>query len=203
MICSILQMDNVLLVGTNSRGCVLGGGGVYVLPRSGIHVNSGDAAFIEHNCTSEIEGLGWMPDIYVDGYLALDRAIAMYQYYGLLPDANVCDLDCWGEEIKRFNEDLPPPADLRVIWNGFEIIPGQCFGDIVNTIVNVVVDGKPVADFTVVSENPTKLSVEKTKDGKIQLMKVESFEGECFPFTITYQECDFTFYCNDDTWAVN
>lgn len=101
---SILQMDNALLVGTNSAGCVLGGGGAYILPHTGICVNVGDSAFIEHNCTSDIEGLGWMPDIYVDGYLALDRAIAMYKYYGLAPDENVSSLDCWGEEIMRFEE---------------------------------------------------------------------------------------------------
>lgn len=204
-ICSILQMDNALLVGTNSRGCVLGGGGVYVLPHSGIHVNSGDAAFIEHNCTSEIEGLGWMPDIYVDGYLALDRAIAMYQYYGLRPDANASDLDCWGEEIKRFNEDLPPPADLRVIWNGFEIIPGQCFGDIVgeNNYVDVIADGNIVTDFSVASEDSMKLGAERTKDGKVKLSKLSSFDGGKVPFTITYQGHEFTFNCNDDTWVVN
>lgn len=98
---SILQMDNALLVGTNSAGCVLGGG-AYILPHTGICVNVGDCSFIEQNCTSDIEGLGWMPDIYVDGYLALDRAIAMYKYYGLAPDENVSSLDCWGEEIMRF-----------------------------------------------------------------------------------------------------
>lgn len=103
---SILQMDNALLVGTNSAGCVLGGGGAYVLPHTKICVNVGDSAFIEHNCTSDIEGLGWMPDIYVDGYLALDRAIAMYKYYGLAPDENVSSLDCWGEEIRRFETGM-------------------------------------------------------------------------------------------------
>lgn len=108
-ICSILQMDNALLVGTNSQGCVLGGGGAYILPRTGICVNVGDTAFLEHNCTSAIEGLGWMPDIYVDGYLALDRAIAMYKYYGLMPDGNVASLDVWGETIRRFEDNGTNP----------------------------------------------------------------------------------------------
>lgn len=103
-ICSILQMDNALLVGTNSQGCVLGGGGACILPRTGLCVNVGDTAFLEHNCTSTIEGLGWMPDIYVDGYLALDRAIAMYKYYGLMPDGDVASLDAWGETIRRFED---------------------------------------------------------------------------------------------------
>lgn len=64
----------------------------------------GDTAFLEHNCTSTIEGLGWMPDIYVDGYLALDRTIAMYKYYGLMPDGDVASLDAWGETIRRFED---------------------------------------------------------------------------------------------------
>ena len=45
-----------------------------------------------------------MPDIYVDGYLALDRAIAMCKYYGLMPDGDVALLDAWGEKIRRFED---------------------------------------------------------------------------------------------------
>ncbi len=45
-----------------------------------------------------------MPDIYVDGYLALDRAIAMCKYYGLMPDGDVASLDAWGETIRRFED---------------------------------------------------------------------------------------------------
>ena len=101
-ILSMKQMDNVLIIGTNSRGCILGGGGPYVLPNSEIVVNVGDTAFIEGNCTSDIEGLGWLPDIYVDGYLALDRAIKMYKYYGLEPDENVYQIEQWGSVIPRF-----------------------------------------------------------------------------------------------------
>lgn len=99
---SIRQMDNALLVGTNSRGCIIGGGRYYKLPISKIVVTIGDCAFIEGNCTAEIEGLGWMPDIYVDGYLALDRTIKMYEYYGLNPDENVSKLDKWGRIIPTF-----------------------------------------------------------------------------------------------------
>lgn len=165
-ICSILQMDNALLVGTNSRGCVLGGGGSYVLPHTEIHVNTGDTAFIEHNCTSEIEGLGWMPDIYVDGYLALDRAIAMYRFYGLLPDENVGDLECWGSEIKRF-DDASLPSPLYVVRHGSEITSGQVFGDITgqDNFITVYANGDLVIDFTVVADTPEKMCAAKTNDG--------------------------------------
>lgn len=101
-ILSIRQMDNALLIGTNSRGCMIGGGRYYFLPNSKVIVSVGESAFIEGNCTKDIEGLGWMPDIYVDGYLALDRAIKMYQYYGLMPDESVLNLETWGSQIKTF-----------------------------------------------------------------------------------------------------
>ncbi len=102
-ILSIKQMKNTLLIGTNSRGCMLGDGTQqYILPNSKFAVTVGGQAFIEGNCSSDIEGLGWMPDIYVDGYLALDRTIKMYQHYHLLPDENVKNLPTWGERIQRF-----------------------------------------------------------------------------------------------------
>ena len=101
-ILSIRQMDNALIIGTNSRGCIVTGCTCYYLPNSSIIVSVGDGACIEGNCSMDIEGLGWMPDIFVDGYLALDRTIKMYKYYGLLPDANVNDLDTWGGTIPTF-----------------------------------------------------------------------------------------------------
>ena len=101
-ILSIRQMDNALIIGTNSRGCIVTGCTCYYLPNSSIIVSAGDGACIEGNCSMEIEGLGWMPDIFVDGYLALDRTIKMYKYYGLLPDANVNNLDTWGGIIPTF-----------------------------------------------------------------------------------------------------
>ena len=103
-ILSIKQMDNALLVGTNSRGCMIGSYKAYYLPNSKIVVSLGPSSFIEGNCTTDIEGLGFMSDIYIDGYLALDRVIKMYKYYGLEPDNGVDGLECWGETIPLFEE---------------------------------------------------------------------------------------------------
>ena len=102
-ILSVKQMENALLIGTNSRGCMLGDGSyTYILPNSKLGVTVGNKAFVEGNCSSDIEGLGWMPDIYVDGYLALDRTIKMFRYYNLEPDDGVQALPAWGEKINRF-----------------------------------------------------------------------------------------------------
>ena len=100
-ILSIRQMDNALLIGTNSRGCNTGSYETYCLPNSKIIMTLGPAHSILGN-QFDMEGVGWMPDIYVDAYLALDRTIKMYKYYGLMPDENVENLECWGESIKRF-----------------------------------------------------------------------------------------------------
>ena len=66
------------------------------MPNSKIVVSFGPSSFIEGNCTTDIEGLGFMPVIYVDGYLALDRVIKMYEYYGLEPGEGTDGLEYWG-----------------------------------------------------------------------------------------------------------
>ena len=91
--------------------------------------------------------------------------------------------------------------DLRINWHGHKLKPEKTFGNIVGeyNYVNVLVDNKTVTDFTAVSGNPMKLGVEKTSDGAIQLIQLNSFERTNIPFIVTYQGFSFTFYCNDDS----
>ena len=185
------SVENSILIGANSKGCAISGSAQdYWLPHSGVTFGIGGFAKFQGEVRN-IDGIGFEPDIWCEPTQAASSALKLLQYYGVL-DA---------ESIQPLYEQLLPPVDLRVVWHEHEILPGQCFGDIVgeNNFVDVVVDGSIVTDFTVVSEEPTKLGAERTKDGKVKLSKIDSFNGEMFPFTITYQGQDITFNCNDDT----
>lgn len=185
------SVENSILIGANSKGCAISGSAQdYWLPHSGVTFGIGGFAKFQGEVRN-IDGIGFEPDIWCEPTQAASSALKLLQYYGVL-DA---------ESIQPLYEQLLPPVDLRVVWHEHEVLPGQCFGDIVgeNNFVDVVVDGSIVTDFTVVSEEPTKLGAERTKDGKVKLSKIDSFNGEMFPFTITYQGQDITFNCNDDT----
>lgn len=100
-------------------------------------------------------------------------------------------------------EKAEEPVNLSIHWGDSIILPGQVFGDITVSgadMVEVWKDNSPLGVFAVRSENPELLSVESTMS-RIQLKKLQSFEGETPGFTITYSGYDYTFYCNDDTWA--
>ena len=166
----------------------------YYLPHSGARFAIG--GFMEFTGEVEnIDGIGYEPDIWCNPADALTSALLFLQNYDLADE----------ESVQPLYNELQPKPNLRLQWYGHEIPVGRVFGNIVgkNNFATVIVDGKAVTDFSVTSGVPTKLVAEKGTTGEVQLIQMESFEGECFPFTITYQGHDFTFYGNDDTWVVN
>lgn len=189
---SIKQMDNALLVGTNSRGCIIGGGRYLYLPNSKIIVSVCDAAFIEGNCTSEIEGLGWMPDIFVDGYLALDRAIKMYKYYGLLPDDNVSNLDMWGGKIETFEvENTYEKKTLSVQVCDIIVKSGQQIGDVNNAGALIVRYGDELLNGNYTVSFDTQ-GIDYKIEGSNLFIKVPNDIDEAV-MTINYNGEEYTF----------
>ena len=188
-------LENSIVIGGNTAGCAQGGSvQTYYLPHSGVPFAIGGFMQPEGELKN-IDGIGYEPAIWCNPADALTSALLFLQNYGLADE----------ESVQPLYNELQPPADLRVLWYGHEILPGQCFGDIAgeNNYVDVIVDGNIVTDFSVTSEDSMKLGVERTKDGKVKLSKLSSFNGEMVPFTITYQGSSITFNCNDDTWVVN
>jgi hypothetical protein len=112
------------------------------------------------------------------------------QHYGLADE----------QSVQTLYKESTPPADLRVLWHGNEILPGQVFGvipDHGDDNILVTVDGKQTSDFTVKSESPEIMRAEKVNGGKIRLTRVTPFGGKNIGFTITYDGKDYGFYGND------
>ena len=194
--CNYLRsLENSIVIGSNTAGCSQGGSvQMYYLPHSGARFAIG--GFMEFTGEVEnIDGIGYEPDIWCNPADALTSALLFLQNYDLADE----------ESVQPLYDTLQPPPNLSLRWYEHTILPDQTFGQIVgnNNFATVFVDGKAITDFTVESGETSMLGVEKTEIGKIRFMQMASFEGECFPFTITYQGHEFTFNCNDDTWVVN
>ena len=73
------QMENVIIVGTNTSGTLVTGNvGRVVLPTSGISFGFGTSLNIRPNL-SQFEGVGFMPDLWVSPNESLDRVLAFIE----------------------------------------------------------------------------------------------------------------------------
>ena len=183
-------IENSVVIGTNTKGCSQGGSvQTYYLPYSGVQFAIG--GFMKFQGESKnIDGLGYEPDIWCNPEDALTSALMFLQYYGLADQ----------QSVQPLYRESTPPANLRILWHGSEILPGQVFGDIPDRgddNVLVTVDGKQVTDFTVTSNDPATMRAEKVNGGKIRLTRLKSFGGKFIGLTIHYDGKDYGFACND------
>jgi len=95
-------VENVLVVGTNTRGCMFGNVHIDIyLPNSGYNTAFGDSVALEDFICRE--GIGYDPDIWVPTEYALDLVLKMCDYYGL-NDPDAVPLEPYGT--------LPEKVDL-------------------------------------------------------------------------------------------
>jgi len=77
------QLENVLVVGTNTSGSFFSGGvGRTILPYSGLPVIFGTQLHLRHDLT-RFEGIGFMPDLWVPPQESLERVLRFIERYGL------------------------------------------------------------------------------------------------------------------------
>lgn len=78
----------VVLVGTNTRGCLNFGNinSVY-LPNSGIRLQFGSQYSIDQSL-EKTEGVGYFPDLWVEPEDSLDAVVRLCNYYGLFEENN-------------------------------------------------------------------------------------------------------------------
>jgi len=77
------RLENVLIVGTNTRGALLSGSlGRTALPHSGLDVMFGTNLHLRPDL-SQFEGAGFMPDLWVPPGESLERALLFVERYGL------------------------------------------------------------------------------------------------------------------------
>ena len=101
MACNYLSaFTNTLMVGTNTSGCVLAGNYIYAkLPKSGIILGLGTFCWDYPNDYYKgmnPEGIGFMPDVFVDGKDALDLSMKMIEYYGIKKSKDTSSVKTYG-----------------------------------------------------------------------------------------------------------
>ena len=92
-------VENVLIIGTNTQGCMFGNVQIRVyLPNTGYSIGFGQHATLEDFVNRE--GYGYDPDIWVPSEYALELTLKMCEFYGLQdPDAQ--PLPNYGELVER------------------------------------------------------------------------------------------------------
>ncbi|HWR19627.1 MAG TPA: S41 family peptidase [Clostridia bacterium] len=81
LLAALRTRGNVVFVGTNSAGMILGSGGQNIaLPNSKIHIGFGNSLLLSYDERVFQEGRGFLPDIWVSGD-ALERVKALISYY--------------------------------------------------------------------------------------------------------------------------
>ena len=79
---NLINVDNVVLVGTNTMGCRISNIFNYKLNNSNIEVSFGDKLYLTPY-GEDFEYKGFQPDILVESDKALDRLLKMIEYYGI------------------------------------------------------------------------------------------------------------------------
>lgn len=113
IITSYRTVENVLIIGTNTNGCMFGNVQIGIcLPNSGYWVGFGQSVSLEDFVNRE--GWGYDPDIWVPSEYALELTLKMCEYYNLSdPDATV--LPEYGEIVERVNlEDYAEELSFAV-----------------------------------------------------------------------------------------
>lgn len=94
------SIRNTLIVGTNTSGCVLSGACVGVqLPNSTIAFWLGTNyfdMFNDHYKGQHPEGIGLMPDVFVNSTEALDLSMKMIEYYGIEKSKDTSGITTFG-----------------------------------------------------------------------------------------------------------
>ena len=92
-------VENVLIIGTNTDGCMFGSVELYIqLPNTGYNVGFAQGVSLEDFVNRE--GYGYDPDIWVPSEYALELTLQMCEFYGLSdPDAQ--PLPTYGEVPER------------------------------------------------------------------------------------------------------
>lgn len=94
------SITNTLIIGTNTKGCCFSGDWVYVqLPNSTIVLKLGTNYFDMFNNYykgQHPEGIGLMPDVFVNSTEALDLSMKMIEYYGIEKSKDTSGITTFG-----------------------------------------------------------------------------------------------------------
>lgn len=183
-------MDNVLVVGSNSAGCQLGGNAIPItLPNSGIHCQIGTQLRFAYDITN-VDDTGYEPDVWCNPSTSLEAVLNMLKQYDLTPLQAVSSLyeQLDGTAINRHN--------ITLQFANVDVQPGNGFGapQLTDYYIPVLSDGEITGDFTVEYEDNGVCICEKTADGQILVRALDY--GTCtISITVGKTTANFTWVC--------
>lgn len=160
MLLFLKTLENTVIIGSSSAGYQLAGNRVdLTLPNSGVPFSFGTSFGFKFD-TTNVDGVGYAPDIYCDPIYALDAALALVG-----SDMEIeHDLDSSGSTA--FD---PGSSRISVEFSGSTVFAGQTFGTNAGTHdITVLLDGEAVTDFTFTNTEDTVASFSKV-NGKLRM----------------------------------
>lgn len=160
MLLFLKTLENAVIIGSSSAGYQLAGNRVdLTLPNSGVPFSFGTSFGFKFD-TTNVDGIGYAPDIYCDPVYALDAALALVG----------SDM-----EIEHNLDSSGPaafdPGSSRISLEIFDSIvsAGQTFGTNAGTHdISLFLDGETVTDFTFTNTEDSVATFQKV-DGKLRM----------------------------------
>lgn len=156
------QVENVVLVGTNTAGKMLCPGSIQIyLPSSGVYVAFGDQLTLEADGSS-IEHRGYEPDVWCDSRDSVSKALAMLTAAGTIGEEDGAALLEAIETAQNAN------VHLSIDFYGGECREGEGLGANPNDTYQgtVLVNGERVTDLTAESGDEEVCAV-SVKNGQL------------------------------------
>ena len=159
---TLRQVENVVLVGTNTAGEMLCPGNIQIyLPSSGVCVAFGDYLMLEADGSS-IEYRGYEPDVWCDSRDGVSKALAMLTVAGTIGEADAAALLEAVETAQNAN------VHLSIDFYGGECREGEGLGANPNDTYKgtVLANGEKVTDFSAESGDAEVCAV-SVKNGQL------------------------------------
>lgn len=156
------QVENVVLVGTNTAGKMLCGSGIQIyLPGSGVRVAFGDQLTLEADGSS-IEYRGYEPDVWCDSRDGVSKALTMLTAAGTIGEADGAAL------LEAIETAQSANVHLSIDFYGGECREGEGLGANPNDTYKgtVLVNGEKVTDFSAESGDEEVCAV-SVKNGQL------------------------------------
>lgn len=160
MLLFLKTLENAVIIGSSSAGYQLAGNRVdLTLPNSGVPFSFGTSFGFKFD-TTNVDGVGYTPDIYCDPSYALDAALKLVG-----SDMKIeHDLDSSGSTA--FN---PGSSRINVEFSGSTVFAGQTFGTNSGShTIPVLLDGKEISNFTFTNTEDAVATFQKI-DGKLRM----------------------------------
>jgi len=161
MLLFLKTLENAVIIGSSSAGYQLAGNRVdLTLPNSGVPFSFGTSFSFKFD-TTNVDGVGYAPDVYCDPINALDAALR-------LVGSNM-KIEHDLESGSGFTSFDPGSSRINIEFFDSTIFAGQTFGTNAGThTIPVFLDGNETANFTFTNTKDSVVAFTKV-DGKLRM----------------------------------